>query len=267
MAGRPFSPKESAERGRGETEESQASLPSARPFAMLSLMRAAPAIAVAAILALALAAQLLGLVQPVRELRPAHLAAAFPSAAAGWTVRDVPMGPTEAAAANIEAELKYDDVVYRRFERRGDFFEVYVAYWGPARLPVRKVASHTPDRCWTGAGWTCLERSSPPPLGTAGGLLPPVHQRLFEAERQRQHVLFWHLVDGVARDYGERSMAVPEAAEWLGDFLHQLRHGKPEQYFIRLNSNLPFERLRGEPAFEEVLEAVRTLAPPAPSGA
>ena len=89
---------------------------------------------------------------PVRAI---GLGERFPRTLPGWSGRDEPLGPSEAVRGAVERNLNYDDYVFRIFEQRGTRFGIYVAYWAPGRMPVNKVASHTPDRCWVENGWHC----------------------------------------------------------------------------------------------------------------
>ena len=84
--------------------------------------------------------------------RRIQLDATLPKAVAGWTAIDEPLGPTEFLQTAVEKNLNYDDMVNRVYRRGERSFGLYVAYWSPGRMPVQKVASHTPDRCWSENG-------------------------------------------------------------------------------------------------------------------
>lgn len=75
-----------------------------------------------------------------------------PEALTGWQAREEPLGATEVVKGQVEAILNYDDYVFRVFTRGTAHVGVYVAYWKRDRMPVSRVASHTPDRCWTENG-------------------------------------------------------------------------------------------------------------------
>lgn len=94
-------------------------------------------------------------------LRPIGLAAKLPLAPAGWVGRDEPLGNTERLRSAVEQNLNFDDHVNRVFEKQGKVFGAYVGYWSAGRMPVQKVASHTPDRCWSENGWTCTAARFP----------------------------------------------------------------------------------------------------------
>lgn len=195
---------------------------------------------------------------PVRQIR---LAGQVPQGIAGWSVRDEPLGSNESLRSAVERTLNYDDYVYRVYSRGNESFGVYVAYWSPGRLPVQKVASHTPDRCWTENGWTCPEQRFAVTLPSGNEMLMPGQWRRFLPPNgaAEQFVLYWHLVGGQPYDYGERFNARPDLVKWWRDTVAYAFRGSDEQYFIRLTSDRPFEQLVGDPGFQEVLSAVGKL--------
>ncbi len=200
-----------------------------------------------------------------------HLASSLPLKVAGWTGRDVPLGPSEFLASEAEKVLNYDDVLNRQFTRGGRMFGVYVAYWGAGKMPTRLVASHTPDRCWTENGWRCLEMKFKQRESLDGSPLQPAEWRRFESPNGEQtYVMYWHLVDGSLYDYGERFNAIPDPVRWWKDAVQQVFLGSREQYFIRITSNEPIETLWHDPGFERVLHGLADLGlsiPATPSAA
>jgi hypothetical protein len=72
-------------------------------------------------------------------------------------------------------------------------------------------------------------------------------------------VLYWHLVDGLVYDYGNRFNAVPSVQLWLKDAAQQLLRGSREQYFVRLTSTAPLESLRDDPGFVAILRGLSRL--------
>lgn len=194
--------------------------------------------------------------------RPAGLKNQIPATLAGWTVRDEPLGPNESVRSAVERTLNYDDYVYRLYRRNGVTVGVYVAYWAPSRMPVQKVASHTPDRCWTENGWTCLESRHHEMIASPAAALRAAQWRIFRAPGsgdQKEHVLFWHLVGPRLYDYGERFNATPGLIQWWRDAISYALSGSQAQYFIRVTSSVPFERLAGEAGWNELLAALAKL--------
>jgi len=202
-------------------------------------------------------------VDPIREEaapRPPHLSALFPEVLPGWQVRDLPLGATEYQSEVVSRVLNYDDVLYREYRRGEVRFAVYVAYWGAGRMPVRLVASHTPDRCWTENGWQCTAMRFDERIPLGDGMSAPGDWRRFrDPNGDTMYVIFWHLIDGEVHDYGERFNAVPHPLEWWKDAIDQAMHGSREQYFVRLTANVPLESLWHEPGIRSVVDRLREL--------
>ena len=197
------------------------------------------------------------------EAHPVKLSERLPMVLTGWSGRDEPLGPNEAVRTAVERTLNYDDYVFRIFERSGrQQIGVYVAYWGPGRMPLQKVASHTPDRCWTENGWLCEEMRYAEPVGTGMLQLMPAQWRRFTPPGKtgaQQYVLYWHLVGNGLYDYGTRFNARPDFLKWWRDTVKYSFSGSDAQYFIRLTSDRPFEELKGDPGWEELLGALAGL--------
>lgn len=193
--------------------------------------------------------------------REPHLALAIPATVEGWSAREVPLGPTEFIANEVEKVLNYDEVLNREFFRGGEKFGLYVAYWGAGKMPTRFVASHTPDRCWTENGMRCVEMKFKFTETFEGAALQPGEWRRFEAAAggAETYVLYWHLVEGRIYDYGGRFNAVPSPTLWIKDAVQQALLGSREQYFIRITSAEPLENLRNDPGFSEILRGLKRL--------
>jgi hypothetical protein len=215
----------------------------------------------ALVLSVAVALQGTHLFRETPRPRDIHLSQAVPSTLPGWEGHDVPLGPNEFVAGEVEKVLNYDQVLYREYRHNGETFGVYVAYWGPGKMPTRFVASHTPDRCWTENGWHCIDMKFKEREDIEGVALQPAESRLFEPPDggSPTYVLYWHLVDGKIYDYGERFNSVPDPLRWWKDAVQQVLLGSREQFFIRLTSNEPLERLFGDPGVVEVLRSLERI--------
>ncbi|HEY1764088.1 MAG TPA: exosortase-associated EpsI family protein [Opitutaceae bacterium] len=215
----------------------------------------------AVVLAAAIGLQFGHLLRENPHPRDVRLAQAVPSSIPGWEGRDVPLGPSEFIAGEVEKVLNYDQVLYREFTRGGRIFGVYVAYWGAGKMPTRFVASHTPDRCWTENGWHCLDMKFKKAETFEGDSLQPAEWRLFEPPDggRPTYVLYWHLVDGRVYDYGNRFNAVPEPVRWWKDAAQQVLLGSREQFFIRLTGNQPVEDLWQDPGVATVMRSLEKL--------
>lgn len=188
-----------------------------------------------------------------------RLSHSIPVSPLGWSSRDLPLGDTELLRDRTADLLRYDDYVYREYTSVGRRFGVYVAYWSPGKMPTRLVAVHTPDRCWTENGWTCVEQKFNLRVDLNGTLQNGVQARVFlpPGSAAKEHVLFWLLVDGEPFDFGDRLHTVSDPVKWWSNVIEEFAGDPKEQYFIRLTSDRPFEQLRGDPGFEAV---VRSLA-------
>jgi hypothetical protein len=184
----------------------------------------------------------------------------LPTKGVDWHSRELPVGPTEAVATSAAEVLRYDEVFHREYRSREATFTIYAAFWSPGKMPVQLVASHTPDRCWTEAGWRCTAQAHAVHLTVGADRLRPAESREFVGpDGKMQHVLYWHLVGGALYDYGERFNRVPSPWRWWRDAARQMFRAPPEQYFVRLASDEPFERLRDEPVFQTVVAALAKL--------
>lgn len=218
-------------------------------------------LAPAVVLTGAVAMQAMGGMREVAKARGPHLARTVPANLAGWTAKDVPLGANEFMNTEVEKILNYDEFVNREYRRGSQSFGVYVAYWGPGKMPTRLVASHTPDRCWTENGWRCLDMKFKQARSLDGQALQPAEWRSFEpaSGAKPTYVLYWHLVEGRVYDYGERFNAVPDPVLWWKDAVQQAMLGSREQYFIRLTSTEPLENLWSDPGFSEVVRGLSRL--------
>ena len=130
-------------------------------------------------------------------------------------------------------------------------FSVYVAYWEPGQASVSRVAAHTPDACWPGAGWDVQPVMARPQIS----LLPKLktvtaEQRIFKnSEGVAQNVWFWHVYDGQVIDYRDpySLTALVKTALQYG-FRRQ-----GEQFFVRLASDQTWSELAQEPLVREIL--------------
>lgn len=191
----------------------------------------------------------------------AHVRDFVPDELPGWTVADKKLGETESVETRAASILDLDDFVYRNFSRNGgeEFFEVYIAYWSPGKASIVDVSAHTPDRCWTKNGWEIVEQKHRVENRSGEDPLLPAEWRTFEIQGNEQYVYFWHLVGGDAYQYGKRANTFPTPYAYVRDFLQSKVLGTGEQYFIRINTNIPFEKLWQNSQFQEVVADVSEL--------
>lgn len=181
----------------------------------------------------------------------------LPASAPGWEVR------TPDDLYQFSGILQTTHLLQRTYLRRdatGGLVDltVYIAYWPPGQTSVSRVASHTPDACWPGAGWvpqtTVSQHRAVPALD--GLTLAPAEYRLFLAERgYPQHVWFWHVFDGHVIDYQDPySLPALLQIAWKYGFRRQ-----GSQYFIRISSNRPWAELAQEPLLRRLMTNLQAV--------
>lgn len=182
------------------------------------------------------------------------LFALLPASAAGWSVKSSDL-------YEFRGTLKTDHLAQRHYVRPGpgaDATEIiiYVAYWRAGQAPVSLVASHTPDACWPGAGWSQLANSTPrAPLPLAARTVADAEHRRFAAGNRPQFVWFWHLYDGRPITYQDpySALALLQIA-WRYGFRHS-----GDQLFVRVSSNRPWDEIAGEPILGEFFARTQVL--------
>jgi exosortase len=178
----------------------------------------------------------------------------LPATADGWNVTE----PDDLYQfAGILQTTHLMERTYLRTDAAGQPMQVtvYVAYWPAGQTSVSRVASHTPDACWPGAGWRSETSGSDrrQSLSLPGASLAPAEYRLFRTDKgHAQHVWFWHLFDGRVIDYRD-----PYSISALLQIALQYgfkRQGS--QYFVRLSSNRPWSELAADPLMREILHGL-----------
>jgi len=188
------------------------------------------------------------------DLPVPDLAAILPAQSDGWEVE------TSNDLYQFSATLKTDHLAQRTYLRSTsagvEQITIYLAYWRAGQAPVSLVASHTPDACWPGSGWTpTTPAQSREKLSVAGRPLADAESRLFTNGRIPQYVWFWHLYDGrpiAYRDpYSARELL---KIAWRYGFTHD-----GDQLFVRVSSNRPWPAIAREPLLAEVFAHLQPL--------
>lgn len=208
-----------------------------------------------------------GSVQPGPEYRLKDM---LPPVVPGWTSHNEPLGPTELTTTRIREMLNFDDLFYRSYTCGPRSLTIYVGYWGRAKMPVDIVGGHLPDGCWTSAGWSIVAIDENHKLRAGNFDLIPGRwrQMKFEPSGVLAYVEFWHLVNrntymdqrpgtGFGLPYHIRYWARELQRTFGRPSLY--KESSPEQYFIRISSNVPFEGLRQDPGFVELATALGKL--------
>jgi exosortase/archaeosortase family protein len=192
----------------------------------------------------------------VRQDSPApDLLAILPASAPGWQVT------TSNDLYQFRDTLHTDHLaqrIYRRAEPDGSVEEIilYLAFWHAGQAPVSLVASHTPDACWPGSGWTVhATANTQPQLLVDHRTLPNAEYRLFTFGDFPQHVWFWHLYDGRPIEFRDPYSAVALLKiAWQYGFRHD-----GDQLFVRVSSNRPWSEIQNESLLQEFFHHTKTL--------
>ncbi len=218
-------------------------------------------IVAALILVLAFALQLRGWTKPRGVSKGDHLHAVLPAAIDGMPAAELPLGPTEAGDDLVRRVLQCDDVFYRAYNTPRGRFELYVAYWSPNKISSHLVASHTPDRCWSDNGWTCVDMKFGQRYSLDDRPFQPAEWRRFSSPgaTRKVNVIYWHVVGGRPYPYGKSFNWTPNPLQYWKQFATYLLFGSDEQYFVRLTSEQSFDTLWPDPGFQEVLARLGAL--------
>lgn len=184
-----------------------------------------------------------------------NIAAMLPLQADGWQVSSTK------DLYQFASVLQTTDLVERTYLRAaadGQLVQVtvYIAYWPTGQATVSRVASHTPDACWPGSGWTAKPTEEPRQiLNLPYSRLYPSEHRIFQNGGVVQHVWFWHIYDGRPINYRD-PYSVPALLElaWHYGFRRQ-----GDQSFIRISSNKPWMEIANEPLVAEIVSNLTKL--------
>lgn len=192
--------------------------------------------------------------QPASSETAPDLMSLLPAEAPGWHVR------TPKDLYQFSDTLRTRHLGERTYLREvnGEViqFTAYVAYWASGQAPVSQVASHTPDACWPGSGWSAEPAHNRNlTLLIDGRELRGAEQRFFTSAAYPQYVWFWHIYDGRILHYRD-PYSIPALLELA------LRYGfrrQGSQYFIRLSSNQPWEILAADPLVQNIVANLEPL--------
>lgn len=185
---------------------------------------------------------------------PPDLLAILPAQADGWKVE------TDAEIFQFASELQTEHLAQRTYQRAtaaGPLqVTVYLAYWPAGRTPVSAVATHTPDACWPGAGWTPAPVEQPRQYLPVGNrVLAPAEARLFRFGSFPQYVWFWHLYDGRPLVHTDpRSWSRLLSLAWNYGFRND-----GDQLFVRVSCNQPWSALQNDPLMADIFGRLELL--------
>jgi hypothetical protein len=188
-----------------------------------------------------------------RDVAAPNLLALLPASPAGWHV------DTSQELYQFKSTLQTEFLAQRTYTRETpaglDQITIYLAYWRPGQAPVSLVASHTPDACWPGSGWSPVATPPASPPVIAGRTLAAPEQRLFQGPVVPQYVWFWHLYDG-------RPIAYRDPYSPVELLRIALRYGfrkNGDQLFVRVSANHPLADLATEPLLAEFFAHTQPL--------
>jgi exosortase len=182
-----------------------------------------------------------------------NLMALMPESPPGWEV-------STSDLYEFRGTLQTEHLAQRRYVKTtgGARTEltIYVAYWRAGQVPVSLVATHTPDACWPGAGWTPLRTlEARAPLEVGARRLADAEYRLFKTGDYPQHVWFWHLYDGRPIPY--RDPYSP--TELLRIALRYGFRHDGDQVFVRVSCNRPWSEIASEPVLAQFFDRTQPL--------
>lgn len=179
------------------------------------------------------------------------LADLLPDPPQGWTRTLRPIADTPEMQKAVGEILHYDDGVFADYTYGRERVSVYIAYWTPGKMQHRQIASHTPDVCWTLAGWNCTERGVARP-GISGHFF--AEARTFTAKGTTEYVWYWHMVNGKPVSYSTDKL--PPWYAFITDVVTLGFHQREEQFFLRLSATSPLESAVLSPTVTALLHAL-----------
>jgi hypothetical protein len=153
-----------------------------------------------------------------------------------WHITELPVADSEEMKRVVLEKLNYDSIAYLELTERSTRIKVFLAYWKAGKMPMRLVASHTPDVCWVETGWTLLRSSTrlvAVPINSSYRNIE-VQLRTFSLGIHQESVVFVHIAGGRTIRYSDFG-----APSWLAPFKEVFERGlylRDAQYFIRISS-------------------------------
>ena len=240
---------------RGEKPTPAAITPPPGGFQLSTFNFQLPALATSLALALALLAAftLNTRASPRRGATIPDLRAVLPAATPGWLVSNTDL-------YEFRDALRTDHLVQRSYLKSTSTGPIqiilYLAYWQPGQASVSMVASHTPDACWPGSGWTAQPVARPrEQLVVAQRPLAAAEYRLFKFDDAPQYVWFWHLYDGQPINYRDPY----SATELLRIALRYGFRHDGDQLFVRVSCNRPWSEIEHEPLIAQFFAGTQVL--------
>ena len=199
------------------------------------------------------------LISNPQPLRNVDLESAISWELPGWQTSKVPLAETEKMLKRVNSILNFDQYILRSYRRGTTEVMVYIAYWQPGKISVKEVHTHTPDICWVGSGWRITNKIYEVALSDSEQQpLLPAQARTFEKDSITSYVHYWHIV-------GDSVYINPRlSTENFGfnSLISMFKYGidtRKEQFFVRISSNQPMDKVWAMPEFRLILDEIRKL--------
>jgi hypothetical protein len=196
----------------------------------------------------------------VEDTHIPDIAEMLPKEIGGWEANDMPVGETEEVKRKMGQILDYDSAIYREYKKGFKWIQVYISFWRRGKTHLRTVYGHSPDVCWTRAGWepTLRDGNHTFTLDFEPEFrLKTAQYREFSLGTSSVRVLFWQLLDGEPFSYG--NFGEPPVTAIFTDIFSRGFNQKPEQWFIRISSNVDFDLLKTDSGFETLIRSLEVF--------
>lgn len=189
------------------------------------------------------------------------LAKRLPASLPGGTAHDEPIAATEEMKKAVGELLNFNDGIFRIYQWPDARVSVYVAWWEAGRMSPRLVATHTPDVCWPGNGWT----KEPMAENELAGLRAELSAmgfsigecRTFRLQNKPEYVVFWHRVGDEMLSY--KTGYAPPWWAWLDEIWRGGLNLRQEQLFVRISSDRPLKSVLQKSELEPLRRALLEL--------
>lgn len=196
-----------------------------------------------------------------------HIEAIIPKTLeGGWTSEEVPIATTEEVARATEKILNSSQYISRRYTSKdGKSFNLFVNYWARGQEDPQRASAHVPDRCWVENGWTSHKDKARGDfeIDIEGVEVCPANYRELSIEAQnttyRRYAAFWHFIDNEPFEYNSKDASIPRLDTYVMGMVSSAVHGAPEQYFVRMDSDVPLTEFFGDPGFKQLMLALQNL--------
>lgn len=160
-----------------------------------------------------------------------------------WRMRQEKLAETPEAEAFVKNLLNFNSGKCVSFINGDARITLYVAAWAPGKAKMRDVLSHTPDVCWTSAGWTLQSRGDEM-FSVENTREFPVLYGTYVMRRDRltEYIALWYNLNGEYL-HGSNENA-PPVSIFLADVMNWKRVRPDMQHIIRISSNFPLSSIK-----------------------